>query len=177
MNMSAITKAAQQIVDVKKRLSGYVRDANKAKIVLIEITKNKKKKGRTLGAYKDSDITGGFNCRWSAIELTILLYSLIFTNIYGAALRFDFNTSPVSSGNVNVIRRVMSELIQQEELDILFVAEIKGRSGKSIKDKLAICCDYDGEDNNSTTAKIQRVMNEKFHYQMHKRKKEPSSGL
>ena len=177
MNMSAITATADKIIDVKRRLSRYVRDSKKAEKVLIEIAKNKKKKGRTFGAYKDSDIIGGFNSRWSAVELNILLFALIFTNIYGNILRFDFNANILSASNINVIHRVWNELICEEELDIVFLSDIKSRAPKSIKDKLTICGEYAGDDKHSTVAKIQMIINDKFNYQKNKKNKEPSSGL
>lgn len=177
MNMSAITETAEKIIDIKRRLGRYIRDPQKAKIILIAIAQNKKKKGRTFGAYKDNEVVGGFSCRWSGVELLILLYSLIFTNLYGNTLRFEFNVNMLSKPNVNVIHRVFHELIVEEELDLLFISDIKARNPKSIRDKLLICAEYDGEDEQSTIAQIQKVMNDKFHYQENKKKKEPSSGL
>ena len=177
MNVSAITDTAGKIIDVKRRLGRYVRDVNKAQIILINISQNKKKKGRTFGAYKDNEVMGGFGCRWSAVELLVLLYTLIFTNMYGNTLRFEFTTSILSSANVNIIHRVFHELIVEEELDLLFLSDIKRRNPKSIKDKLFLCGAYDGEDPKSTMAQIQKIMNDKFKYTQNQNKKQPSSGL
>ena len=154
MNMSSINQTTEKIIDVKRRLGRYVRDIDKAQEILLRIVADKKKKGRTFGAYKDSEIWGGFNCRWSQVELIILLYTLIFTNIYGPTLRFDFTVNLVSSGNLNVIHRVFNALIVAEELDILFIADIKSRSAKSIRDKLLLCGEYEGSDKNSAIGQI-----------------------
>ena len=124
--MSASTETADKIIDTKRRLGRYVRDVQKAKIILTAIAQSKKKKKRTFGAYKSDEFVGGFSCR----------YSLIFTNLHGNALRFEFNVNILSKPNLKFIHRAFHELIVEEELDLLCISDIKARNPKSIKDKL-----------------------------------------
>ena len=169
-----------KLIDVNRRLGKYLRDDAFAKQLVLYVTDNMKKKGRTFGAYKEDQVSGGWNCRWSTIELQGLLYSLLFIFHYGGVLRYDFASSPIQKSNVKITKRVYEGMMVLEELDILYLQQVKARNEKAIKDKMALCGKFeikDPADGESIIGKIHCVLIEKFKYRKFEDSKEPSSGL
>ena len=174
MDYGVVRKAADQIIDIGRRLVPYIRAEEKAQELLLFIIGNKQKKGRLFSKNKDDEIVGGFNNRWTGAELTTLRYALTFVCVYYAPLRYEMTQSPLSSSNINKIWRVYKGLILLEELDFIFLNEFKERGAKAIKDKLKLCAaseDY----TNSIVIEIKNILVKKLG--INDFRKEPSSGL
>ena len=180
LNSRKIDDVKGKLIDVTRRLGRYLRDDAYAKQLVLYVTDNMKKKGRTFGAYKEDHVSGGWNSRWSTIELQGLLYALLFIFNYGGILRYDFGSSPIQKSNTKITRRVYEGMMVLEELDILYLKQVKARNEKSIKDKMTLCAKFeinDPGDEESITGKIHSVLITKFKYKEFEDVKEPSSGL
>ena len=67
-----------------------------------------------------------------------------------------------------------------EELDILYLKQVKARNEKAIKDKMTLCAKFeihDPADEESIIGKIHSVLVTKFDFKKFEDTKEPSSGL
>ena len=177
INHDSMQIAAKTFMTISRLLAPYLRQKEKAKLILLAISNSKTKKGRTFGKNMDDEIVGGFGTRWSPAEHQTLRFTMLFISIYGVPLRFDFDSSPLSKANVNCTLRVYSQLIIAEELDIVFMTEYQQRNSKSIKDKLKICAAYDENKGNSTLIEIKRILIDKFNVDKFQDVSEPSTGL
>ena len=180
INSRKIDEVKGKLINVNRRLGKYIRDDTFAKKLVLFVTNNMKKKGRTFGSYSQDQVAGGWNSRWSTIELQGLLYSLLFVFNYGGILRYDFGASPIQRSNVKIIKRVYEGLMILEELDILYLSHIKARNEKAMKDKLILCAKYqikEPSDAATIVGKIHDVLKDKLQYDKFEDSKEPSSGL
>ena len=124
-------------------------------------------------------ISPNLGMRISLIHLFII-YSLLFTLTYGGILRYDFVSAPIQRSYVKITKRVHEGMMVLEELDILYLQQVKARNEKSIKDKILLCAKFDindPADSESIIGKIHCVLMEKFEFKKFEDSKEPSSGL
>ena len=137
MQAPAIQNAAKRIINVKSRLTPYIREQTKASELCVNILNNKSVQGRLYGKFPDDKIVGkakGYKARWSTEEMITLRFSLLFLSKYASVLRYDPNAPVYGSGNLHVSGRVYTQLIKDQELDIVFEEAFQCRKAKAIKD-------------------------------------------
>ena len=175
---SALTDAGDQIVDVGRKLAPYIRSDKKAAELITYIIDGKSTQGRLFGKNKDVVVigkAGNKSAKWSYVEMVCLKMVLIFIIRYGLSLRYDPESSPISTSNTNVIHRVYHAMILKEQLDILYCIEFRERKPKAIKDKLALCARLEENEPNNILCEIRNILVHKL--RINKFTKQPSSGL
>ena len=179
MKQPAMSKAAEMMINVSRRLAPYIRQRTKAQKFLLFVSQNKAKNGRLFGMYNDANMVGGlgYTVQWTGPEMIVLKISVIFVSSYKAALRYDSTASPLRQGNLRLFHRVYHAFICVEDLDIAFIEHFRNREVKAIKDKFVWCLKYDSSKGNDTIIQIKDYLIKKFNAKILEASFEPSSGL
>lgn len=179
MKQPAMSKAADQMINVSRRLAPYIRMRTKAQNMLLYISQNKAKNGRLFGMYSDANMVGavGYAVQWTGPEMIVLKISVIFVSLYKAALRYDSSASPLRQGNLRLFHRVYHGFICIEDLDIAFLEHFRNREVKAIKDKFVWILKYDERKGNEHVIQIKEYLIKKFNAKVLEASFEPSSGM